>query len=76
MAKPIFIIRLPNRRTNDEVVSIMEKISKHNSAKEYHVLVLRDELNDGDVKFECYNSPHTKKEFKALQDEVLKSIQQ
>ena len=75
MSKPIFIIRLASHRTNDEVEAIRENVrSKPELHKEYHVLVLRDEFNDGDVKFECYNSPHTEIEFKELQEKVLKLI--
>ena len=42
--------------------------------KDYHLLVLRDENNDGDIKFECFNSPHTEIEFQELKKQVLEII--
>jgi hypothetical protein len=70
MSKPIFVVRLSNNRTEKEVNTIKESILKHPVAQDYHILVLRDEKNDGDAKFECYNSKCTEIEFQQLKDEL------
>ena len=71
MSKPIFVVRLSSNRTNKEVETIKESILKHPVCQDYHVLVLRDERNDGDAKFECYNSNNcTDIQFNDLKEEL------
>jgi hypothetical protein len=40
---------------------------------DYHVLALVDS-GVKQITFECYNSPHTEKEFNELKEEVLKLL--
>lgn len=74
MSKPIFIIRIPfleNQTDRDILESHIQKIEQ--KLQDYHTLaVIENSINE--IKFECYNAPHTDIEFEELKNMVLKTI--
>jgi len=74
MSKPIFIIRLPKSEYDsyEAVESVTRHLKSHPIDKDYHVLIVTDKFTDNNnIKFECYNSPHTEIEFEELRDKLL-----
>ena len=72
MAKPILVIRFPY----DEIfIKEMDNINKKLERKidDYHVLPVIDNYAK-QIKFECFNSPHTEIEFEELKSRVLELI--
>jgi len=76
MCKPIFIIRFPNDVENERLNSAAESLAKQGLYEEYHCLVVKDQFRVGEIKFECYNAPHTEMEFKELQNRVISLLSQ
>jgi hypothetical protein len=75
MTKPIFIIRFPSNSSLDEVTASRSGIEESKDVmKDYHILVIKDKYEEGEIKFECYNSPHTEIEFEELKKQILKLI--
>ena len=71
MSKPIFIVRFPNTAILEDLNQAAESLAKQGLYENYHCLVIRDQFTGGEIKFECYNAPHTEMEFKILQERVL-----
>ena len=72
MAKPILVIRFPY----DEIfIKEMDNINKKLERKidDYHILPVIDNYTK-QIKFECFNSPHTEIEFEELKQRVLELI--
>ena len=69
--KPIFIIRFPANINNENFDTAKRSVSKSTEVnKDYHILVMRDVKRQGEVLYECYNSPHTDMEFEDLKKYV------
>lgn len=73
MSKPIFIVRFPESTPNQQLESAREHLSIE--FDDYHSLVIKDQFTGGEIKFECYNAPHTEMEFKELQERVITLLQ-
>lgn len=73
MSKPIFIVRFPESTATQQLEAAREHLKIE--FDDYHCLVIRDDLTGGDIKFECYNAPHTEMEFKELQERILTLLQ-
>ena len=71
MSKPIFIVRFPDTATNEHLNEAAESLARRGFYEDYHCLVVKDQFTGGEIKFECYNAPHTEMEFKELQDRIL-----
>lgn len=75
MSKPIFIVRFPDIALNQHLNEARESLSQIGFDDDYHCLVIKDQFTGGEIKFECYNAPHTEMEFKKLQERVLTLLQ-
>jgi hypothetical protein len=75
MSKPIFIIRFPDTAQNN-LNEAAESLAKLGFYDDYRILVVKDQFTGGEIKFECYNAPHTEMEFKELQERVLTLLSQ
>jgi hypothetical protein len=71
MSKPILVVRFPNNIENERVQLGAERLHRNGVGNDYHILVIKDEFTGGDIKFECFNAPHTEIEFEELQNKVL-----
>ena len=71
MSNPIFIVRFPNTARLEDLNQAAESLAKQELYANYHCLVIRDQFTGGEIKFECYNAPHTEIEFKELQNRVI-----
>lgn len=71
MSKPIFIVRFPNSAQQESLTAAAKSLARNGVEDDYHVLVMKDEFTGGEIKFECFNAPHTEMEFKELQQRVL-----
>lgn len=76
MGKPIFIVRFPDTATHEHLNQAAESLRKQGLYENYHCLVIKDQFTGGEIKFECYNAPHTEMEFKELQERVLTLLSQ
>jgi len=38
---------------------------------DYRIIIVKDQFTGGEIKFECFNAPHTEIEFKELQNRVI-----
>jgi|GEM_PF-5677510 len=76
MSKPIFIVRFPDTAENKHLNSAAESLAIQGFYEDYHCLVVKDQFTGGEIKFECYNAPHTEIEFKELQERVLTLLSQ
>lgn len=71
MSKPIFIIRLPSEEVERDRIRIMEQVmGATRELRDYHVLPIIDSYTS-EIKFECFNAPHTEVEFEELKRRVL-----
>jgi hypothetical protein len=71
MSKPIFIIRIPqveSEQNREYVIEQTMKVAK--KLDDYHVLPVIDSYTS-EIKFECFNAPHTEMEFEELKRRVL-----
>jgi hypothetical protein len=75
MGKPIFIARFPETADQKRLNEAAQSLGKMGLYDDYHVLIIRDQFTGGEIKFECYNAPHTEMEFKKLQERVLTLLQ-
>lgn len=75
MSKPIFIARFPETADQKHLNESAQSLGKMGLYDDYHVLIIRDQFTGGEIKFECYNAPHTEMEFKKLQEKVLTLLQ-
>ena len=74
MSKPIFIIRLPYIESVQDRAYVIEQIMNvEDKLKDYHVLPVIDPKTS-EIKFECFNAPHTEIEFEELKRCVLELI--
>jgi hypothetical protein len=71
MSKPIFIVRFPDTATNKHLKDAAESLGKQGFYQDYHILIVKDQFTGGEIKFECYNAPHSEMEFKELQERIL-----
>lgn len=71
MSKPIFIIRYPENAKESDLMIATESLNRMGFYNDYHTLIIKDQFTVGEIKFECFNSPHTEIEFKELQERVL-----
>ncbi len=71
MSKPIFIVRFPNETKDTDLNFAAESMARQGFYENYHCLIVKDRFTGGEIKFECYNAPHTEIEFKELQQRVL-----
>lgn len=71
MSKPVFIVRFPNSTKSDDLNFAAQSLAEQGFYENYHCLIVKDRFEDGEIKFECFNSPHTEIEFKELQQRVL-----
>ena len=76
MSKPIFIIRFPSADIrDDERHHVLNQVrNAERKFKDYHVLPVFDPFTS-EIKFECFNAPHTEMEFKELKRRVLEIIE-
>ena len=51
-------------------------MAKQGLYQDYHYLIIKDKFTESEIKFECYNAPHTEIEFKELQERVLTLLNQ
>lgn len=75
MNKPIFIVRFPKNTEIQKMQTAAENMQIMGVNEDYHVLIVRDEFTGGEMKFECFNAPHTDIEFEELKEKVFKIIQ-
>lgn len=75
MSKPIFIVRFPDTALNKHLNEARESLSQIGVDDDYHCLVVKDQFTGGEIKFECFNAPHTEMEFKKLQEKILTLLQ-
>lgn len=75
MSKPIFIVRFPKSAHHESLTEAAKSLARNGVEDDYHVLVMKDELTGGEIKFECFNAPHTEMEFKELQERVITLLQ-
>lgn len=54
MAKPVFVMRFRNSMTDEEERNVSEAIFKSDMNNEYHILVLRNDIDKDE--FEMYNA--------------------
>ena len=71
MSKPIFIVRFPFDTNKEELNVGAEHLHRMGVGDDYHIIVTKDKHTGGEIKFECYNAPHTEMEFKELQERVI-----
>ena len=71
MSKPIFIVRFPHSTKDEDLNFAAESMTRQGFYENYNCLIVKDRFTDGEIKFECFNSPHTEIEFKELQERVL-----
>ena len=71
MSKPIFIVRFPDTALNKHLSEARKSLNQIGVDDDYHCLVVKDQFTGGEIKFECYNAPHTEMEFKELQERVI-----
>jgi hypothetical protein len=72
MSKPIFIVRLPAKKYETDMIDgIQKRFNTSDISNDYHILVMADNYTDGETKFECFNAPHTEMEFEELKRRVL-----
>lgn len=71
MSKPIFIVRFPDTAQNKHLNEAAQSLSQLGFYDDYRILIVKDQFTGGEIKFECYNAPHTEMEFKELQERVL-----
>ena len=76
MSKPIFVVRFPNSAHQESLTAAAKSLARNGVEDDYHVLVIKDEFTGGEIKFECYSSPHTEMEFKELQERVIALLNQ
>jgi len=76
MSKPIFIVRFPSKNISfDDRKTLIEQTELvKNELTEYHVLPVLDP-DALEVRFECFNAPHTEMEFEELKRRVLSLIE-
>ena len=73
MSKPILVIRFPYSEAFIEgMPNIAERLER--KIDDYHILPIMDDHTGGQIKFECFNSPHTEIEFEELKQRVLEAI--
>lgn len=73
MSKPILVIRFPHNIIKiEEFDTVIKNLEK--KIDDYHVLPVIDNYTGAQIKFECFNSPHTEIEFEELKRRVLESI--
>lgn len=71
---PIFIVKLPHHTSNNEVNRVREIIDDGLDG-EYHVIVMvKGNMSDEDISFECFNSPYSDEEFSDLKELTSKLI--
>jgi hypothetical protein len=71
MSKPIFIIRIPQvEAEQDRAYVIVQTMKVAKELDDYHVLPVIDSYTS-EIKFECFNAPHTEMEFEELKRRVL-----
>lgn len=71
MIKPIFIVRFPNTTHQESLTAAAKSLARNGVENDYHVLVMKDEFTGGEIKFECYNAPHTDIEFNELKERIF-----
>lgn len=71
MSKPIFIVRFPDTAEQRHLKEAAESLGRMGVNDDYHTLVIKDQFTGGEIKFECYNAPHTEIEFKELQERII-----
>ncbi len=75
MSKPIFIVRLPEKKYEPDMIDgIQKRFNTSDISNDYHILVMVDGFTGGQTKFECYNAPHTEMEFEELQRRVIELL--
>ena len=76
MSKPIFIIRYPSDNLeNSKRKHVLKQIrSIEHKYADYHILPVLDPFAS-EIKFECFNTPHTEIEFEELKRRVLEIIE-
>lgn len=73
MSKPILVIRFPHNIIKiEEFDTVIKNLEK--KIDDYHILPVIDNYNGNQIKFECFNSPHTEIEFEELKRRVLELI--
>jgi hypothetical protein len=61
--------------SHETVEPVSRYIRTHPIDKDYHVLIVVDNFTgNNNIKFECYNSPHTEIEFEELKEKILQVI--
>jgi len=71
MSKPIFVIRIPQVKAEQDRIHIMTQVMDvTKELRDYHVLPIIDSYTS-EIKFECFNAPHTEMEFEELKRRVL-----
>jgi hypothetical protein len=73
--KPIFIIRYPESAEVEDLRNARESLAKMGIYNDYHTLVIKDQFTGGEIKFECYNAPHTEMEFLELKNRVISLLE-
>jgi hypothetical protein len=71
MSKPIFIVRFPDTADQSHLNRASESLNKMGFYDDYHILIVKDQFTGGEIKFECFNAPHTEIEFIELQERVI-----
>ena len=69
--KPIFIIRFPFNANKEELNTGAEHLHRMGVGDDYHIIVTKDKHTGGEIKFECYNTPHTEIEFIELKKRII-----
>jgi hypothetical protein len=71
MSKPIFIIRYPENAKESDLMIATESLNRMGFYNDYHTLIIKDQFTGGEIKFECFNAPHTEIEFEELKERIL-----
>lgn len=73
--KPIFIVRYPESAKLEDIRNASESLARMGIYEEYHTLVIKDQFTGGEIKFECFNAPHTEIEFIELKNRIISILE-
>jgi hypothetical protein len=75
MSKPIFIVRFPDTAEQKHLSEAAESLNKMGFYDDYRIIIVKDQFT-GEIKFECFNAPHTEIEFIELQERIISLLNQ
>jgi hypothetical protein len=76
MSKPIFIVRFPDTAEQKRLSEAADSLNKMGFYDDYRIIIVKDQFTSGEIKFECFNAPHTEIEFVELQERIIALLNQ